>query len=173
MKKDIPLSFFGKPTLEVAESLIGSYLVRKIDGKISRYLITETEAYDGFSDRASHAWRGMTKRNAIMFGPAGYIYVYFVYGTHWMLNIVTSKKDYPAAVLIRGIEGVVGPGRLTNKLQIDGTLNGKKIIRRPDLWIEKRDKKIDSKMIKRSARIGVNYAGSIWSKKMWRFNLEK
>jgi len=79
----------------------------------------------GPDDLASHAARGRTKRNKVMFGPPGMFYVYFVYGMHWMLNVVTGPVGYPAAVLIRGIEGIQGPGRLTKALRINGNLNGR------------------------------------------------
>ena len=92
-------------------------------------MITEVEAYDGFADRASHAARGKTPRNAPMWGKAGAWYVYFVYGVHEMLNIVTREEEYPAAVLIRGVEGISGPGRLTKKLAIGRALNGKESLK--------------------------------------------
>ena len=134
-------------------------------------MITETEAYDGFNDKASHASRGRTARNSIMFGPAGHAYVYFVYGIHWMLNVVTGPKDYPAAVLIRGLEGLNGPARLTKALGIDKSLNGKLLGKTSGLWIEPRTVRIPPSKIKASPRIGVDYAGPIWSKKKWRFTL--
>ena len=104
MKKPLSQSFFNRHVLKVAYELIGCYLVRKIENKIERYMITETEAYDGLEDLACHASKGRTKRTEIMFGPAGHAYIYFVYGIHWMLNITTGPVDYPAAVLIRGID---------------------------------------------------------------------
>ena len=96
--------FFERDTITVAKELLGKCLVRRIGKKKLRVIITEVEVYDGFRDKASHASRGKTKRNELMFGDAGHWYVYFTYGMHWMLNIVTRKKDYPAAVLIRGIQ---------------------------------------------------------------------
>ncbi|MBI2626024.1 MAG: DNA-3-methyladenine glycosylase, partial [Candidatus Nealsonbacteria bacterium] len=97
-------SFFLRPTLLVSKELLGKYLVRKIGRKILVGKITETEAYDGFKDKASHASRGNTERNKVMFDEGGRWYVYFTYGMHWMLNIVTGPQKYPAAVLIRGID---------------------------------------------------------------------
>jgi DNA-3-methyladenine glycosylase len=165
-------NFFRRPTLQVARDLIGCYLVCAHNGTIKRYMITETEAYDGHDDLASHASKGLTPRTSIMFGPAGYYYVYFVYGIHWMLNIVTGEKDYPAAVLIRGIEGATGPARLTKLLGITGELNGKKVSRQSGFWIEKRKADIAPRMIQATPRIGVDYAGPIWSKKRYRFVLK-
>jgi DNA-3-methyladenine glycosylase len=164
--------FFRRPTLQVARDLIGCYLVRAHNGTIERHMITETEAYDGHDDLASHASKGRTHRTSIMFGAAGYYYVYLVYGIHWMLNIVTGEKDYPAAVLIRGIEGAHGPARLTKLLDITGTLNGKKVSRRSGFWIEKRKADIPPRMIQATPRIGVDYAGPVWSKKKYRFVLK-
>jgi len=170
MKKILTQSFFNRPVVEVAEDLIGCYLVRRTQGKTERYMITETEAYDGCNDLACHASKGRTSRTDIMFAEAGHIYVYLVYGMHWMLNIVTGPKDYPAAVLIRGIEGLHGPARVTKKLQIDKGLNRKKLGKESGLWIEPGEK-IPKRKIKKTPRIGVDYAGPIWSKKKWRFIL--
>lgn len=168
MKKVLTKKFFERSTLIVAKELIGKFLVRKIGTKEYVFMITETEAYDGFEDKASHAHRGKTKRNAPMFGLAGYWYVYFTYGMHWMLNIVTGKEGYPAAVLIRGVEGVNGPARLTKKLKIDKKVNGKKANKKNKLWIEDRGVKISAKKIKKNSRIGVSYAGE-WAEKPYRF----
>lgn len=132
------------------------------------YMITEVEAYVGPEDKASHAHRGRTARNAPMFGEAGRWYVYFTYGTHWLLNIVTGPKNYPAAVLIRGVEGINGPARITKKLKIDKRFNAKKANPQTGLWIEDRGIKISKTKIQRTSRIGVDYAGK-WAKKLLRF----
>ena len=136
-------SFFDRKTLTVARELPGKYLVRKINGKIWRGKITETEAYVGPHDLACHSSRGKTPRNTPMFAEAGTIYVYFTYGMHWMLNIVTEGKDFPAAVLIRGTENITGPARLTKFFKIDKSLNGKKLGKKTGLWIES-DSKIEN-----------------------------
>lgn len=135
-------------------------------------MITENEAYGGHHDKASHASRGRTARNQMMFGPAGFWYVYFVYGNHWMLNIVTGPKDYPAAVLIRGTDKIVGPARLTKFLHIDKKLNSQPARRLSGLWIEDRGVIIAKNKIKRAPRVGVDYAGA-WAKKPYRFMLKK
>jgi DNA-3-methyladenine glycosylase len=174
--KMLMLTFFNRPTIKVAEDIIGCSLARRRDRKIEHFMITETEAYDGWKDKASHASRGKTKRNEIMFREAGHIYVYFTYGMHWMLNIVTGPKDYPAAVLIRGVKNLKnsvalnGPARLTKALGIDGKFNGKILSRKNGLWIEARKEKLIDKIIK-TQRIGVDYAGPVWAKKKWRFIL--
>ncbi|KKU93976.1 MAG: hypothetical protein UY26_C0003G0126 [Candidatus Jorgensenbacteria bacterium GW2011_GWA1_48_13] len=169
--------FFARPTVLVAKSLLGKYLCRRYRGKIIRAMITEVEAYDGFRDKASHASRGLTPRTKVMFGPAGYWYVYFTYGMHWMLNIVTGRRGYPAAILIRGVEGVNGPARVTKFFKIDRNFNGKPASRKTGLWIAAPEGRASLRKkfgaggfkIKKSKRIGVDYAGPIWSKKHYRF----
>ena len=172
MKKILSKSFFNRPTLIVAEELIGKFLIQKQGKNQTAYMIMEVEAYDGFDDRASHAYRGKTVRNEIMFGEAGNWYVYFIYGMYNVLNIVTGEKEYPAAILIRGIEGIQGPGKLTKFLHIDKKLNKKKASPKSGLWVEDKGVVINKKKIKKTPRIGVIYAGPIWSKKKYRFVLE-
>ena len=171
MRKILTKKFFERSVLEVAENLLGKYLVRKIGDKEIALKINEVEAYDGFEDKASHAHKGKTERNKVMFGEAGKWYVYLVYGMHNMLNIVTGGKDYPAAILIRGGEGVSGPGRLTKFLKISRKLNGKIASFETGLWLEDRGEIVNKKKIKRTSRIGVDYAGPIWAKKDYRFAL--
>lgn len=177
MRKVLKENFFERPTLEVAQGLLGKYLVCRVGKKKIAAMITEVEAYDGPHDKASHASRGLTKRNAPMFGPAGYWYVYFTYGMHWLANIVTCEKGYPAAVLIRGVEisgrRTSGPARVTKLLEIGKAQNGKSASRATGLWIEDRGVRIPRTHIKRAPRIGVPYAGPVWAKKRWRFYIEK
>ena len=170
MRRILPKRSFNRPTLRVARELLGKYLVRKIGAREIVQKITEVEAYVGFRDKASHASRGMTARNRVMFGPPGVWYVYFTYGMHWMLNIVTEREGYPAAILIRGVEDASGPGRVTKFFRIDRRFNGKPTSRRSGLWIEDRGVKISPRAIHRSKRIGVNGAGP-WAAKLWRFHL--
>jgi DNA-3-methyladenine glycosylase len=163
--------FFSKNTLWVAKNLLGKFLCRKLkSGKIIRSMITETEAYRGFDDKASHASKGRTKRTEVMFTPAGAIYVYMIYGMYHCLNIVTEKKDYPAAVLIRGVEDANGPGRVCKYFNIDRELNGKKLGK--ELWIEYGKSQISNLKSQKLKRVGVDYAGE--SKDLpWRFVLLK
>ncbi len=171
MKKVVHPIFFERPTLVVAKNLLGKFLVRRRGKRISAYMITEVEVYDGYRDKASHASRGQTARNAPMFGPAGHWYVYFTYGMHWMLNIVTREKGYPAAVLIRGVSPVRGPARLTKKLHIDNKLNGRAATRASGLWIEDRGARVLPRAIKKSPRIGIDHAGEYWARRNLRFYL--
>jgi len=173
MRKLLTRKFFqNKNTPEIAKHLLGKFLIRRWRDKTKAYMITEVEAYDGFKDKASHAYRGQTKRNKIMFGPAGHWYIYFTYGIHWMLNIVTGPVNYPAAILIRGIKGINGPARLTKTLKINKKLNGKLADKKSGLWIKNKGVKIKSSQIKNTPRIGISYAGPIWSKKKWRFYID-
>lgn len=165
--------FFNRPTPVVARELLGKYLVRRIRGREIFSMITETEAYDGFRDKGSHAHRGQTARNAPMFGGAGYWYVYFVYGMHWMLNVVTRESGYPAAVLIRGIADAPGPARLTALLNIGGVQNGKKCSPESGLWVEDRGIKIKPAQIATGPRVGVAYAGRYWASRHLRFRIKQ
>ncbi len=163
----LPKEFFTRDVLKVAPELIGKYLaVSSGKGNLSRFMITETEAYRGDGDEACHASRGRTARTEVMYQEGGRIYVYFVYGMHWMLNFVTGKKDDPQAVLIRGIEGFNGPGRVTKALKIDRTYYGEDLITSNRIWVEDAGIK---PVIKTGPRIGINYAGNIWKNKPWRF----
>jgi len=168
MQKILDATFFDRHTAVVARELIGKYVVRRVGRRKIALMITETEAYHGFKDKASHAIRGQTQRNAPMFDRPGTIYIYLIYGMYWMLNITCGKEKYPAAVLIRGLEGVKGPGRLAKALKIDRKLNGKKLGRANGLWIEDRGVKISPRHIAKTPRIGVSYAEE-WAHKPWRF----
>jgi DNA-3-methyladenine glycosylase len=163
--------FFDRAAEEVAHDLIGCRLHWRSGSNSNSRIITETECYTGPDDLASHAARGRTKRNEAMFGPPGSFYVYFVYGMHWMLNIVTGPIGYPAAVLIRGVEGISGPGRITKALKINGNLNGKAASKETGVWFSERPGPMKN-TITRSSRIGVPYAGPIWSVKPYRFTLD-
>ncbi|MBI2039159.1 MAG: DNA-3-methyladenine glycosylase [Candidatus Niyogibacteria bacterium] len=172
----LPRSFFGAPTLQVARGLLGKMLVRRVNGAIIRARITETEAYIGERDKACHASRGRTVRTAIMYEKAGTAYVYLIYGMHWCLNIVTERENFPAAVLIRGIEQdgkrISGPGRVCKALGIDKKFNGAYLIGNRKLWLEHPLGSLTSKFkIGRGPRIGVDYAGA-WVRKPWRFQLQ-
>ncbi len=200
MKKILTQPFFDRPTLEVAEELLGKYLVRKYRGKETAAMITEVEAYDGPRDRASHASHGKTERTKIMFGPAGHWYVYFTYGMHWLVNIVTGPEEYPAAVLIRGVmlhenerekglapleiarpkgplgaqaraRFLTGPARTTKFFKIDKRFNGRAAARKTGLWIEDRGVKIKGSQIIKNRRVGVDYAGPVWAGKKYNLKL--
>ena len=173
----LPKQFYNRSALLVAQDLLGCFLIRRINKTITKFKIVETEAYEGPNDLASHASRGRTARNEVMFGSPGIIYVYFTYGMHYMLNIVTSKKDYPAAVLIRAVESCSskvignGPAKLTKALQIDKSFNKLPIYNKKNgLWIESRIKDRKLQIVK-TTRIGIDYAKEYKDKK-WRFYIK-
>ncbi len=169
MNNRFPPDFFLHDVLEVAPALLGKVLVRQFeDGRIERYRITETEAYRGMEDLACHASKGRTPRTEVMFQKGGTVYVYLIYGMYWMLNLVTGAEDDASAVLIRGIEGFSGPGRVGRELKLDKSFYGESLIDSPRIWIENADPVTE---IRTSKRIGIDYAGEEWANKLWRFYL--
>lgn len=160
-------SFFNRDTFSVCEQMLGKRLVSR-SGVSS--IITEVEAYDGFDDFASHASRGKTKRNEVMFGEAGHWYVYLVYGMHWMVNVVTREAEYPAAILIRGTADFSGPGRVTKGFGIDKTKNALPVGPESGFWIEDTGIVISKSKIKKMPRVGVVYAKE-WADKPFRYRV--
>jgi len=164
----LPLTFFLRDVLDVAPALLGKLLVRQFDdGRIECYPITEVEAYRGTEDRACHASKGRTQRTEVMFQQGGTVYVYFIYGQYWLLNLVTGHEGDASAVLIRGIEGFPGPGRVGRELQLDRSFYGESLTISTRIWLE--DAKPVSE-IRTSKRIGIEYAGD-WAEKLWRYYL--
>lgn len=104
----LPRAFYARPTLQVAEELIGKVLVHRTPAGLTSGVIVEVEAYIGESDPACHAAPGPTQRNAPLYGPPGHVYVYLNYGVHYLVNVVTEQKGSPAAVLIRALEPLDG-----------------------------------------------------------------
>lgn len=183
--KKLKRKFFAQSTLQVAQELLGKYLVLKQNGTLLSGKIVETEAYIGKDDPASHAFGRITPRNRIMYGPPGYAYIYFIYGNHYCLNFVTEKEGFPAAVLIRALEpsgGIEkmsenrnsataenltnGPGKLCQALGIDKKFNGLDVTS-GSLFVEDRNEEVFQ--IKNSTRIGVREG----SDKKWRFYVAK
>jgi len=159
--------FFIRDVLDVAPDLIGKNLVIKFpDGTVGRYIVTEVEAYRGSEDKACHAFKGRTSRTEIMFHEGGRLYIYFIYGMYWMLNIVTGKENDPQAVLIRGVENIDGPGKLTRSLGIDRSYYGEDLVTSERIWIENDG---FTPIVKNGQRIGIEYAGEPWKSKPWRY----
>lgn len=151
----LPRSFFKQKTLKVAKDLLGCFLIHQISKKKIISRIIETEAYCGPKDLANHASLGRTKRTEVMFGPAGHAYIYLIYGMYYCLNIVTEKVNYPAAVLIRGVEletrnprlktrnsnsefrvlKIIGPGKVCRELKINKKFNGIDLVKSKQLYI--------------------------------------
>lgn len=172
----LPRVYFSRPTLQVARSLLGKYLVRRSGRRVFAGRIVEVEAYIGTEDRACHASKGRTARTEVMFGPAGFSYVYLIYGMYHCFNIVTERVGHPSAVLVRAVEDVGtqtlidGPGRVCRFLAIDRRLNRLDLTAGEALWVEDRGERTASSAITTGRRIGVDYAG-LWAKKPWRFRL--
>jgi DNA-3-methyladenine glycosylase len=174
MRRLLSHIYFNRPTVTVARSLIGKYLVRVLDGRILAGKIIEVEAYVGPQDRACHASKGRTLRTDVLFGPPGIAYVYLIYGMYHCLNVVTEREEFPSAVLIRAIEVngelIDGPGRLCRALQIDRRLNRMDLTTGDSLWFEDRGVLVKREDVAAHPRIGVDYSGE-WAKKLWRFRL--
>ncbi len=164
-------SFLRDSSEVVAPKLLGKIIKREWGKKQLVGLISEVEAYRGEKDPASHAARGLTKRNAVMFGEAGHAYVYLVYGMYYCLNIVTEAKGRPGAVLIRGVyfdlaEPVLGPGRVCKKLRIKSNLSGQDLLSRAGpltLWDPGIN--VPASQVFRSPRIGIKEGRD----KLWRW----
>ena len=160
-------SFFSNNALEVAFQLVGKILVFGSQQGI----ILETEAYRGEDDPASHAFKGVTPRSRIMFGPPGMSYVYFIYGMHYCLNITTEPDTFPSAVLIRGLRLVTppfthlkGPGRLSQQLGITTAHNNIDLTTTCDFYVKEGDKKMIEE-VEATPRIGIK----VGQEKLWRF----
>lgn len=168
--KRIENSFFQRDVLVVAPELLGKILVRKFsDGTIIRFKITETEAYSGNGDLACHASKGKTPRTEVMFREGGLVYVYLIYGMYWMLNFVTGPAGEASAVLIRGLEGISGPGRVGKALRLDKSFYGENLETSDRIWIEETENQPE---FTATPRIGIDYAGEPWVSKPWRFILK-
>ncbi len=164
----------SKKTVTLARGLLGQYLVRRRpDGREDARMIVEVEAYHSESDLACHARAGRTKRTEVLYAAGGIWYVYLCYGIHEMLNLVVGPKDFPAAILIRGVEGAIGPGRVTKALGIDRKLNAASALDPASgLWLEDRGVRVPSRLVEKTPRVGIDYAGPIWSQKHWRFTFD-
>lgn len=184
MSRPLPRQFYDRPTLTVARELIGARLVRILEGVKLAGLITEAEAYIGGEDLACHARAGRTPRTLPMYGPPGHAYIYFTYGNHWMLNAVTEKEGFPAAVLIRAIQPIegmevisarrggldtYGPGKLCQALGIGrGENQADLTATAQNLWIEAGAFVPDS-AVTIGPRVGLNSVPEPWKSKPWRF----
>ncbi|NLZ48291.1 MAG: DNA-3-methyladenine glycosylase [Clostridiales bacterium] len=183
--KKLERSFYSRDTLQVAEELLGKYLVRKINDKFLIGKIVEVEAYMGEQDKAAHSYGGRrTERNEVMYGEAGHIYVYFIYGMHYCFNVITEKVNVPRGVLIRALEPMDGmeimalnrykksleeltsreirnltngPAKLCSALNITREHNGMDICK-DDFYIGQDEKKRENFEIVKTTRINIDYA---------------
>ena len=162
--------FFTHDVLEVAPGLLGKLLVRQFNNQqLLKLTITETEAYRGEEDKGCHASKGRTPRTEIMYHQGGRVYVYLIYGIHWLLNFTTGHEDSPQAVLIRGTAEVQGPGRIGRKLQLDKSFYGEDLIASSRIWLENHPENTHQPDFTTTARVGIDYAGDYWAGKHWRF----
>ena len=182
--KILPRAFYNRSTLTVARELIGARLVRILDGIKLVGLIAETEAYISEKDLACHAKAGLTPRTRVMYGESGHAYVYFTYGNHWMLNVVTEKEGFPAAVLIRAIQPIEGVDVMMERRQGRDTFGPEKICQAmgigkgengvdltetaSGLWIEA-GVKVPNSLVTKGPRVGLNNTPEPWLSKPWRF----
>jgi DNA-3-methyladenine glycosylase len=172
--RNLGRDFFASDTLAVARELLGQRLVRVLEGERLSGRIVEVEAYVGEDDQASHAHCGPTRRNAPMYGPPGHAYVYFIYGMHHCLNVVTEREGFPAAVLIRALEPLEGieemrsrrdgrpdaqltsgPARLCQALEIDRRFDGAELCAPDALLFLEKDATAPDEVIATGPRIGV------------------
>ena len=169
---------FNRPTLQVARDLLGKFIVRSDRGRRLSAMITEVEAYRGPQDRACHTYGGRrTPRVEPLYGEGGTVYVYLVYGMHWLLNFSTAGREKPEGVLVRAIladasgahRHVVGPGRVSRYLKVDKRLDGADATTSTRMWLEDRGIEVPPGRIRRGPRVGVDYAGPYWAARPWRF----
>lgn len=168
----LPQDFYNRETILVAELLLGKRLVRILpSGKVLKGRIVEVEAYLGVEDPAAHTFEGRrTPRNEAMYLDAGHAYVYFIYGIHHCLNVVTQPRGVPEAVLIRALDPVDGfhdpspyllngPGKLCAALKIDRSLNASAFFKPDSNLVIEDDFLVDPSQIVSGPRVGVSYAG--------------
>lgn len=167
MNPKLDHTFYCRDALDIAPDILGKSLVRVMpNGSRICLPVTEVEVYRGTGDLACHASKGMTERNRVMFGTGGVIYMYLVYGMHWMFNIVTGTEGHPEALLIRGVGDISGPGRVTGYLQMGRDFYGENLVISNRIWLE------DAPRVKNfttGPRVGINYAGEPWVSMPWRF----
>ncbi len=186
-----PRAFFARPTLTVARALLGCKLIRiDPDGARVGGWIAEAEAYIGPEDLGCHAHFGLTRRNAHLWGPPGHAYVYFTYGMHWMFNVVTERRGFPAAVLIRALvplEGIDrmrrrrggpgkdlagGPAKICQALRIDQRLNGADLcLPGAPVRIE-RGLRVPDSAVTLGPRVGLYTVPEPWKSVAWRFRVQ-
>lgn len=172
--------FFDRPATDIAQELLGKFMIREYNDHQWALMITEVEAYDGPDDKASNAHKGRTDHTEPMFADAGTLYVYPADEANWMINIVTGPREYPAAALIRSalvmlptgeIEHIDDPAKLTKFLRIGKEFNGLKAAEQNSLWFEDRDITIPKEHIIRKKRIGADHAAE-WKDALYNFSIE-
>jgi DNA-3-methyladenine glycosylase len=180
----MPRAFFDRPALVVAPELLGCLLVSRIGAAVTALRLTEVEAYAGAADTASHAYRGPTRRNGVMFGPPGHAYVYFTYGMHFCVNLVCGPAGEPSAVLLRAgeiVDGLAaatdrradaafrdlarGPARLTKALAIDRDQDGVDVCTAGSVLTVYSGDPVPKGAVRTGPRVGVSTATEV----PWRY----
>ena len=174
--RKLPRSFYDRDTITVAQELLGKWLVHVVRGVERIGRIVEVEAYLGPHDLAAHSARGLTERTKVMFGPPGHAYVYFVYGLHHCMNVVTEREGHASAVLLRALEPVkniagrtAGPALLCRALRIDRRLNAHDLL--SDNFFIADPPGTGPLVIVKRPRVGVDYARH-WARRHLRFYLK-
>jgi DNA-3-methyladenine glycosylase len=174
--KSLKRSFYDRDTIDVAQELLGKWLVHRSNNQERIGKIIEVEAYLGPHDLAAHSAKGLTERTKVMFSPPGYAYVYLIYGMHHCMNVVTEREGHASAVLLRAVESVLnitrrtqGPGLLCSAMEIDRRLNAHDLLS-DNFFISEPDETEIFTVVKRP-RIGVEYAKH-WAKRRLRFYIK-
>lgn len=156
MEEVVPLGFYLGTARSTAPAVLGMLLCRRMpDGSVLRLRLTETEAYCGVDDTGAHAHKGRTARTEVLWHAGGRAYVYRCH-MYWLLNLTVGPEDVPECILIRGVEGASGPGRVSIRMGFDRSLYGKELVPDNGLWLEDDGSRPES--IIRSPRIGIPYA---------------
>lgn len=169
MGKRLLENYYKRPATELASDLIGKLLCRRTQQGTMKYRITETECYYSEQDTACHASKGKTERTKVLYEKGGTAYIYLCYGIHSLFNVVTGKEGFPEAVLIRGVEGYNGPGKVTRAMSIDRSLNGIDLITSEELWIEDDGARPEYIAAK---RVGIDYATEEYRNILWRYIIQ-
>ena len=178
--KRLTREFYSRPALQVARDILGKEIVRVWRGRQIRGRIVDVEVYSTIKDKGSHAFGGkITPRNKIMYDHGGLVYIYLIYGMHWLFNITTGNHGHPEAILIRAVEPVEGftgrqangPGKFTKTFKLDKSFYGEDLATSKRLWLEEDEAK-DKVKVAKGPRIGIDFAGPYWSKIPWRFWVE-
>jgi DNA-3-methyladenine glycosylase len=160
-------SYFARPATELARDLLGKWLCVRVGEGVLRRRVVETECYFGEEDTACHAHKGRTKRTETLYMQGGVCYVYLCYGIHSLLNIVTGPEGHPEAVLIRGVEGAIGPGRVTKLFGITTAQNRTPLCEKGGIWIE--DDGTPPPDFSAGPRVGIDYAAPADRERPWRY----
>jgi DNA-3-methyladenine glycosylase len=160
-------NYFKESAIHLAPDLVGKLLCRRLNnGSVIKTRITETECYFGEEDTACHAHKGKTERTKTMYEEGGITYVYLCYGIHSLINIVSGEENFPEAVLIRGVEGADGPGKVSKKLSVNTSYSGLDLCQSNEIWLED-DGYIPN--YRTDVRVGIDYANEQDRRRLWRF----